>query len=376
MQKRRGKMKLSRNDELKQEIRICWICDTPYQLLNCINYVVHNKCENEIIDLYIGRQFKKVEEIEKRLKEENIFHSIFPFKPLRNDLGIRGIVCKLRGMANPEYHMKKMLLIDFENIPKQYDVIFMSVLTHFSVARTFLTGIETVYFYEDGIGSYYGNLARKRIIIQLIYLIFGYNTKKLEPKALYLNNVQFCENKMKCKVYSLPKYIEKESEINKLLCRIFDYKNNNYYKTFQYIYLMQPNDLQNNIVNEINESILKIFYNCGKNVLVRTHPRQEKVNTIGLEVDKSQDMWELVCAEEITEQHTLIAFFSTAQLVPKLIYDKEPTLIFIYKLCPQMFYPKTYKHISGLVEKIRKIYRNPSKVKVLNSIEELEQVFN
>ena len=49
-------------------------------------------------------------------------------------------------------------------------------------------------------------------------------------------------------------------------------------------------------------------------------------------MDTVNNMWELECINTITDKHILVSFFSTVQFSPKMIANKQPYVIFLYKL--------------------------------------------
>lgn len=201
-------------------MRICWICDTAYQLLNCINYVVSNKLDDSIVDLYIGRQFFKAEEIERKIRQENLFHIVAAYIPLKNERGVLGTIKKVRGVISPKYRLSRMLIDDIRLIPDKYDAIFMSVPTYFPISMVFQTNADNVFYFDDGSGSYTGDVSAYSLKTRIIYFILGHSLKRLKPKALYLNNVSFCRSTMNCKKIQLPKIGKGNSDVVKLFSRI------------------------------------------------------------------------------------------------------------------------------------------------------------
>ena len=76
-------------------------------------------------------------------------------------------------------------------------------------------------------------------------------------------------------------------------------------------------------------------------------------------------MWELIALDDLSEDDVLICFFSTAAFTPKILFDKEPKIIFLFDLLPEkMFNAKEL--VSGLSE----IYSNSNKVMVPTTIDE------
>ena len=62
-------------------MNIAFISDTPYQIVNCINYCCHlNEDQKVNIDLYLGHQFFGSHELKERLEKEQLFQNIYGFE--------------------------------------------------------------------------------------------------------------------------------------------------------------------------------------------------------------------------------------------------------------------------------------------------------
>lgn len=111
---------------------------------------------------------------------------------------------------------------------------------------------------------------------------------------------------------------------------------------------------------------------------MRFHPRMLKPEDSFLDftVDRAGSLWELICADQITDRHILISKCSTSQFIPKMLFDKEPWLIFTCRL-----YEYVNKRDRRLREKDEEminramdIYRNKEKIIVINSWKEIDSI--
>ena len=100
-----------------------------------------------------------------------------------------------------------------------------------------------------------------------------------------------------------------------------------------------------------------IIYNYSGDLIVRNHPRETR---------------ELKCDNDINDDKVLIAFCSTAQITPKMLYDKEPYLVFLYRL----FDCDWIEDYDRLVEQVRNSYRNKKKVFLPSTLDELVNTLN
>ena len=217
----------------------------------------------------------------------------------------------------------------------------MAVWTIWSVALYFSSNVKQVHFFEDGTGSYFRDLSGFQSRAKFVYRLLGRDLDRLNPCALYLNNPNLCQEKIDCPIYSLKGIMAIDSDSREKIYQAFDYKRDGYYTGYPIIYLTQPND---NNVPDMEEMDDKIH----------------------------QDMWELVCADQITDSHVLVSVFSTAQITPKLLYNKEPYLILLYNLYPGLL-PQMREEILGLIGQIRNVYTRPKKVFLPNTLEELKE---
>lgn len=352
-------------------MQIAWVCDTAYQILNCIIYTRSNG--EDTVDLYLGHQFVNSEAIEKKLRETGLFRRIVPYRPLKNERGAAGTIKKMYGIVSPRYRLGRMLIHsdDLQRIPNRYDAVFISVPAYFQISLVFFSKPQRICYFDDGMGSYFGDVSNPQKKTRVMYAFLGHNLKKLQPDALYLNQPDFCQSKMDCPRFPLPELNRDDSDAMELLSKIFNYKRDGYYTKYRFLYLTQPNDDGQEKVEEVDEKIIRLLAEYGNDVLLRPHPRQKQVNAGGLLEDCRRDMWELVCADQIRDDHVLIAAFSTSQIIPKLFYNKEPYIIFLYNLYPMLVKPENRTGMLNLTETIKHHYRKPEKVFAPDTFEAL-----
>ena len=112
------------------------------------------------------------------------------------------------------------------------------------------------------------------------------------------------------------------------------------------------------------------------NGIYRKHPRDTHETRLKFAEDQSCCLWELICGEIINDDNVLLSICSSAQIMPKILYDKEPWIIFTYKLYG-LEKSNVYKNrFKPIIEMIKQKYRNMNKVVEPGSIKELEEVIN
>jgi hypothetical protein len=81
--------------------------------------------------------------------------------------------------------------------------------------------------------------------------------------------------------------------------------------------------------------------------------------------------WELGVAPYLNSHDILISYFSSACFVPKVLFGREPTLIFLYKL-----FDEEFLGAEVFIEKFRTLYTLDNKVIVPESLNQLMELFD
>lgn len=68
----------------------------------------------------------------------------------------------------------------------------------------------------------------------------------------------------------------------------------------------------------------------------------------------------------------LISIISTASLTPKIIYDEEPYVIFLFKIFWSRYYYPEWRDTEKVIHKIKRSYDDPSKIMIPETISELK----
>ena len=95
-----------------------------------------------------------------------------------------------------------------------------------------------------------------------------------------------------------------------------------------------------------------------------------------MEKDAYCNLWELECINQIDDRNILISAFSTTQFMPKILKDVEPTVLFTYRLLLSDLDDPFLKDFANLIDDFRGLYRNPEKIYVPATFEELETILD
>jgi hypothetical protein len=226
---------------------------------------------------------------------------------------------------------------------------------------------DSLYYIEDGSGNYIGGVkslatSNSRAFVQKILF-------KSEPiKKMYVNKVELCdlnEAQELCPIVGKP-----EAQFMEFLKNIFcNDEIELLYNKDDAIFLDRPEatfaEMQIHKNDEIKDLCFKYF---GESFIQRRHPRDRRLPSKYKRNDNRTIMWEYVCKEEITDHSVLLGCFSTAQITPKILYNKEPYVVFLYK----MYGIKETVQVEKFIERFKACYERDTKIFIPSDMAELE----
>ena len=353
-------------------MKIAIICATPYQTFNALNLIINEFSDsNNEIDLYY-RNFNKVSEsILANIKKENLVGHIYEYDIVEKGFNFKYLYNVLVQVISTKKYLE-LLLKTKKTLNNKYDLITITSGTEFEIAFTKFYYKASTIAYDDGLGSYVGDIIHHQNL-NFFWKIVR-NTKHIHPICLYINNKEFCSSTISNIYIQFPQYPFKDKKKNKIINNIFNYSNelkpNN-----RIIYLTQPlTEIRKNY--DKNNQIEKIIFKNSKNITIRAHPR-DKIKRINQNINISKtNLWELVCANEVNKNHILISYCSTAQIIPKIMFNKEPYLIFLYKLIYEELSNELKIKFNSIVNKVINAYSEKNKIIIPENQQELIKIIN
>lgn len=354
--------------------RAAFICTTKYHIFNCINFIKHqNEYENMLYDIYLRDTFDDINSLIVNLDRINTIRKVFVFSDIARVSGNKKTFYEIMRFVDPTKFVKSSLKDDYEEL--SYDFIFCATATKFNQAMILSNNFAKIFYYDDGAGSYIGSkVSSLSMKAKILYFLLNKKYKRIiYPNRLYINNLNVCKSTVARDIRQLPKVdfsnIELRHEIYKVLGNVdLDYTK------LQIVYLAQPFSAPYAVTTQKTDDILNLIKKY--KYIYRPHPREKQIYCNPSLVDNGENLWELICADQISDNHILIGRCSTAQLAPKWFFNKEPYLIFTYKF----FAEETSKaHISvfdKLCTEIKCLYSDPNKIFVVESIEQLDEVLS
>lgn len=362
----------------------CYFCGTPFHFFSILALAMERK---ETADLYIYLQFSKASEFAERINKLNIFSNI----KVIDTLEIRSKYLSARGgglknhvqIANTYLHVddiaEKIMLpnVRYKNI-FVFSRHILPRLVRFSYIRR-KWEFELCYF-DDGVSSYYKNgvVRSRKTDIFLRKLLFGRKAVD-ENNKLYLLAPEIYKQLNADTDYRIER-IDRfwETEIGRnILNDVFNTSSETIIKE-KLIILDLPKD---EVLNPSDiESIEKIYRSFVEKVglddaIIKKHPRSTDKNLEGIQYFKDTGVpFEIYCMNMNMDEKVLVGYFSTALVMPKVLFNQEPRVIVLARL----FQPRN-RDISELNEyfdAVKKSYTNPERFCVPESIEELREILH
>lgn len=354
-------------------MRACFIIETPFHLLNCLNYLYNYKKEKNIVaDAYICRQKQLTKETAKCLLETGLFKNVYMYD--EKQTGLKEKISKLKKVFAPHRYIQEISGNAIKKIPR-YEALYIAVPTNMIFALRQLLPEAGIIYMDDGLGSYVNNV-RTVSFEKSVRLLKKFKKKvpDFSGNEVWVNSAKYANTSVADKKMQLPELSSADDKLKEILYKVFDYKKTDDYKEHKMVLLTMPDDFSSDDFVKTNEAVLDIV--AGQNdYIVRPHPREDRDYKEHI-CDRSKNMWELIVADDISDEHVLISMFSTAQVVPKLFFDKEPWIIFTYHLYENVYSEEVKKNIDSFFSMMKEIYRDKEKVVVVETREELKDILN
>lgn len=145
------------------------------------------------------------------------------------------------------------------------------------------------------------------------------------------------------------------------------------YEGKRIVVLLGPSD-QPEYVNKAEATILSMLK--GEDIVIRCHPRSAALDdngSGGTYIDRGVEPWEVMLAHHLIEGDVLlIGFFSTAQWMPKLLMDLEPSLMFLSEMTGIKGSVSSINR--EMIEEIRESYRDKRKIHLPSNWGDVENI--
>lgn len=344
-----------------------FVCSTPYHVFNAVN-ISKTLFVSEISDLYILNVSNTSVEIFNKIKDKNIFRRVYLINVYNNKKSTnRLFYCFNR--------VKKMLFTE-KMIPNKEDLyhsifivgteIFSKLIYYYWYKKNNQIILN---YYEDGTASYFKILMEDKEMLKNKFLTTFKGFDILgKCESLYVYRPECVISRYEhIRINQIPLIQRDEKHIIKLK-QILKSENKNISNK---IIFFDSNfgderilNQQIEFVNMISGTFTDISFG------IKLHPNSNG-NLYGKDIEliKTSDGFEMINFDQNMSDKLLVSIISSACITPKLIYDEEPHILYLYKLiCGEELYP----HFNSLVESVKKLYREPEKIIVPKNYDELK----
>lgn len=350
----------------------CFACTTPYQIIGAISITLGNNLD---ADLYVFGMFPNYEDVCENIRKQGVFQKVI------------AIDCsKIGGPSREKAFLQMVFSKKVVSAFLPYDAVYK---TYYSSSRAhpkillqnvLLQRNPTMkrVIYEDGMGTYSGNshplnATRMKSIAEKI---LGWKLDVPENTTMMANVPELVEVPEYLRGHAVDKMprLDFNETTGDLLNKIFAVDDSKKINSKVIIFdTLRPNP---SYLNEEDFEVLDKCYRMigdyfAENVIVKPHPRSRNVGSydIGLYEFQEVPMEVLYAGMNNLDELVLITYTSSAVFTPKIMFDKEPTVISLHRLLNNT---KSSIIFEPIYIKFKSIYSKQDKVCAPENLDEMK----
>jgi hypothetical protein len=351
------------------------ICSTPYQILTAVNLRLASIL-NESTDLIVFDYALGIDKVCENIRISKLFHRV-KYAPAKKCFErctsgkITGFLWNSWYLVNQKKHTN---VIGFD---LKYEKIYYSFAD--PVVVILCTYLQKKYHnikfvgFEDGLSDYYDKQSdyTQRYLSKLFHI----------PKEIYHRDkvYMYCPKLAsdpdgEYELVQIPPQFMLPENRN-LLNKIFDWNDQSIISE-RIIYFDQLPDYRVGITDNFNRTIANLLKKTfGENIIVKMHPRRT-VNIYeqyGIKTYRQSSIpFEICCMNFNCDQKIFITNISSACFMPKMIFNEEATIIFLFKI----FHKNNDKPVESFLKRFAESYSDKTKLLFPESVEELNSFIN
>lgn len=356
-----------------QYIRSCIVCTTPFQIYAALCIAQRSL---ETIDLYIGNRFSNSQMIAENLSSSSYFNRVNYIDQdiLLNDRSKKNRYLKRIRLAKLYKNIDRVMETILEN--RLYDRIYIS--NNAVVCRLFALyhikhnkGCEVIY-YDDGVGTYcnpeitqFSQIERcfQRLFIDqhitndsYSYCLFA---PELFKKCISVRGEKISKNEPLSR-----------NEINdKSLRDVFGVSTiPELEESVIVLDTLKTVEFNPDGIAIINAFYRELYSRIPNNIIFKKHPKDEEFNDQFPHFDNPSIPFELITYYRDISNKIIITNMSSAAFNPKLLFDQEPYIIFLFKIMRPYMY--TNADIEAMVSRLKELYTDSKKIYIPKSFDE------
>ena len=349
-----------------------FIGTVPFTIFEAVHFVITNNIQDA--DLYVVKVFNNAESVGKRLDETGVFRNVFIVDDVLLTYPITLKKC-LSVLKNSRILLKMLA-------KKKYEAVYYNN-SGWLINSIFYTGcykgnknVKNI-FLEHGYYSYTQDYMDKPWYLRS--LIKGVGLKCMDGSMLdelYLFHPELMTVESHCIIKKMPPIDTENRRFVEALNYAFDYDiNNNEYETKDIVIIEQGPQKYDFDKEKFWNDILKNL--DLERTIIKPHPRQKNssLQNCGCQISKNFTIpWEVEILNSEIQNKIQLTIFSGACISPKLLFDKVPIVILLYKLLP-VDSSLWGQGMLDFSDRVGAIYRDKDRYFVPETMEELRRFF-
>ncbi len=344
-----------------------YYCNSAYQLINVLNLHWHRKnagfeaIPNYSADLIVMKAFYGAERMAEIVEEKGTFKKVYVLNKVEDNSGAFHLIKSVSDILFPDRYLKSKFGLNSQDL--HYDVMTVPKFSRILGAIWQLNKDCDLQFYEDGLATYFFDLdlyVSRSKSYKLLYKRSNYGRDFLDFHGLYLVAPSLFIGECTDQVRELPKF--NKTYLNQLKEDFKEFSGYEDEKAKTILWFSQSMYDDHEVLD-----VLKMYKD---DVLYCPHPRYPTQSEDFMIARKNQ-VWEMKALSlEDIDDTCLVSINSTAVFNPKLLFDQEPYIIFVYKLV-KLFYD--WSLFEETINRFKNEYRNPEKVMIPETLDELKE---
>lgn len=349
------------------------VCSTPYQIFTAINMKVSGVISSPC-DMLILSYFSDADSIAHNIQSEGLFRKVKVSdtkKYLDKCLNQR----YMRYLWNSFYYIRYKSFTKKYGFLQPYDRVYYSFVDPSVVimSRYYSKVNSDVKYigYEDGLSDYYNS---QNHFMPRWAKWFKINDTVYKKKTVYLYSPSIAPaSNGEYEIVKLPSP-GKNKRLRRILNRVFQYYPETHIQQ-KILYFDQLPHARVGAEDEFNMRVAETLSRiCADKCLVKIHPRRTNnfYKTEGIDCFPYQSVpFELCCMDMDIDDKIFITNISSACFMPKLIFNKEPFIIFLFNINHDA---DMDLDVQNFIKRFIASYKTPGKIFLVNSLEEMETV--
>lgn len=352
----------------------CFACTTPYQIIGAISITLGNKLD---ADIFVFGMFPNYENVCENMRRTGIFQNVFAVDC--TDIGGPS-----REKAFFQMMFAKKVVSSFLPSDAVYESYYSSSRAHPKTLLQYVLlkrnpSMKRI-IYEDGMGTYSGNShpLNATKLKSVAENVLGWKLDVPENTTMMANIPELVDvpGYLNGHIVEQMPRLQFDDQSRNALSEIFSVDDSKSINSKAIIFdTLRPNPAY---LNESDFAILDEGYQYLSerfltDVIVKPHPRSKNTGNYVIEHYQHQEipMEVLYAGMKDLDHRILITYTSSAVFTPKILFDKEPTVISLHRLLKES---KSSIIFEPIYEKFRKIYSEPERVSAPESLDELKSL--